>query len=81
VKHLNVIEDVLIGAGVGVALIDIQTILGIILLAVQLSLLFFKLIMKILNGIKNKKPEEIETALKDTEEEIKSLSDKNKDGK
>ena len=80
-KHLNVIEDVLIGAGVGVALIDIQTILGIILLAVQLSLLFFKLIMKILNGIKNKKPEEIETALKDTEEEIKSLSDKNKDGK
>lgn len=80
-KHLNVIEDVLIGAGVGVALIDIQTILGIILLAVQLSLLLFKLITRILNGIKNKKPEEIETALKDAEEEIKSLSDKNKDGK
>lgn len=80
-KHLNVIEDVLIGAGVGVALIDIQTILGIILLAVQLSLLLFKLITKILNGIKNKDSKEIETALKDAEEEIKSLSDKNKDGK
>lgn len=80
-KHLNVIEDVLIGAGVGVALIDIQTILGIILLVVQLSLLLFKLITKILNGIKNKDSKEIETALKDAEEEIKSLSDKNKDGK
>ena len=80
-KHLNIIEDVLIGAGIGVALIDIQTILGIIILSIQLFIFLFKLGLKIYNGIKNNKPEEIETALKDAEEDIKSLSDKTKDGK
>lgn len=80
-KQLNIVEDVLIGAGIMVSLIDIQTILGIILLVVQISLILFKGGRKIYESIKNKDADGIETALKDTEEQIKSLSDKNKDGK
>lgn len=80
-KQLNIIEDVLIVAGVGVSLIDIQTILGIILLVVQIGLILFKLGRKVYAGIKEKNADKIEDALKETEEEIKSLTDKNKNGK
>lgn len=80
-KQLNIIEDVLIVAGVGVSLIDIQTILGIILLVVQIGLILFKLGRKVYSGIKEKNADKIEDALKETEEEIKSLTDKNENGK
>lgn len=80
-KHLNIIEDVLIASGITVSLIDIQTILGIIILSVQICLILFKGGKRIYDAIKNKNSKEIETALEDTKEQLESLSDKTKDGK
>lgn len=80
-KHLNIIEDVLIASGITISLIDIQTILGIIILSVQVCLIIFKGGKRIYDAIKNKNSKEIETALEDTKEQLESLSDKTKDGK
>lgn len=80
-KHLNIIEDVLIASGITISLIDIQTILGIIILSVQVCLILFKGGKRIYDAIKNKNSKEIETALEDTKEQLESLSDKTKDGK
>ena len=75
-KHINIFEDVLICAGVGVALIDIQTILGIIILVIQLCLILFKGGKRVYDAIKNKDTKEIEDALNDTKEQIEQLQDK-----
>ena len=80
-KHLNIIEDVLIASGITISLIDIQTILGIIILSVQVCLILFKGGKRIYDAIKNKNAKEIETALEETQEQLESLSDKTKDGK
>ena len=74
-KQLNVVEDVLIGAGIAVSLIDLQTILGIVLLVVQLCLILFKGGKRVYDAIKNKDAKEIEDALNDTKEQIESLKD------
>lgn len=80
-KHLNVIEDVLIASGITISLIDIQTILGIIILSVQVGLILFKGGKRIYDAIKNKNSKEIETAIEETKDQLESLSDKTKDGK
>ena len=75
VKQLNIIEDVLIVAGVSISLIDIQTILGIILLSVQVALILFKGGKRIYDAIKKKDTKEIESALEDTKDALENLKD------
>ena len=79
-KHINVLEDVLIVGGVAVSLSMIQTILGIIILSVQVVLILFKGGKKIYDLIKAKKYSEIEDALEETKGELENLKDK-EDGK
>ncbi|MBO7693039.1 MAG: hypothetical protein J6T10_10455 [Methanobrevibacter sp.] len=79
-KHLNVLEDVLIAGGISVSLPMIETILGIIILSVQVILIFYKLGCRIYKAIKNKKPEEVEDALNDAKGELENLKGK-QDGK
>lgn len=74
-KQLNIIEDVLIVAGVSISLIDIQTILGIILLSVQVALILFKGGKRIYDAIKKKDTKEIENALEDTKDALENLKD------
>ena len=74
-KQLNIIEDVLIVAGVSISLIDIQTILGIILLSVQVALILFKGGKRIYTAIKEKNTKEIEDALEDTKDALENLKD------
>ena len=74
-KQLNIIEDVLIVAGVSISLIDIQTILGIILLSVQVALILFKGGKRIYDAIKKKDTKEIESALEDTKDALENLKD------
>ena len=74
-KQLNIIEDVLIVAGVSVSLIDIQTILGIILLSVQVALILFKGGKRIYDAVKKKDTKEIENALEDTKDALENLKD------
>lgn len=79
-KHLNVLEDVLIAGGISVSLPMIETILGIIILSVQVLLILFKCGKRIYDAIKNKKPKEIEDALNDAKGELENLKQK-QDGK
>ena len=79
-KHINVLEDVLIIGGVSVSLTMIQTILGIVILSCQIVLILVKAGIKIYNLIKEKKYKEVEQCIDDAKGELESLKEKN-DGK
>lgn len=77
-KHvnLNVLEDVLIAGGVTISLTMIQTILGIIILSVQILLILWKAGKRIYLAIKNKKVDDVDDALEDAKGELESLKNK-----
>ena len=79
-KHINVLEDVLIAGGVAISLPMIESILGIIILSVQVCLILWKAGKKIYKAIKKKKYDEIENTLKETQDQLEDLKDK-QDGK
>ena len=67
-KHINVLEDVLIIGGISVSVTMIQSILGIIILSFQIILILFKAGKKIYDLIKAKKYDEIENQKLSSEE-------------
>lgn len=75
-KHINVLEDVLVIGGVAVSLSMIQTILGIVILSCQVVLIITKAIIKIVNLYKQKRYKEIEDTLNDAKGELENLKDK-----
>lgn len=75
-KHLNVLEDVLIIGGFTISLQMIHTILGIIILSAQVILVITKGVLKLVSAIKNKKPKEIEDAINETKGELENLKEK-----
>lgn len=79
-KHINVLEDVLIVGGVTISLSMIQTILGIIILSAQVILIITKAVIKIYQLVKKKKYDEIENALDDAKDQLDDLNKKT-DGK
>lgn len=79
-KHINVLEDALIVGGVSVSLTMIQTILGIIILSVQVILILWKAGRKIYSAIKNRKPDDVENALNEAKDQLEDLKEKT-DGK
>lgn len=79
-KHINVLEDVLIAGGVAISLPMIESILGIIILSVQVCLILWKAGKKIYQAIKNKKYDEIDDTLKETQDQLEDLKGK-EDGK
>ena len=79
-KHINVLEDVLIAGGIAISLPQIESILGIIILSVQVVLILIKAGTKIYNLIKAKKYDEIDDTLKETQDQLEDLKDK-EDGK
>ena len=79
-KHINVLEDVLIVGGVTISISMIQSILGIIILSAQIVIILFKAGKKIYDLVKAKKYDEIEDALNDTKGELENLKEKT-DGK
>lgn len=79
-KHINVLEDVLIIGGVTISVTMIQSILGIIILSFQIILILIKGGKKFYDLIKNKKFDEVEDALEETKGELENLKDK-EDGK
>ena len=81
-KHnvLNILEDVTIVGGVAIGISTIETILGIIILSVQLAIILYKGIRKIIELVKNKKYDEIDDALNETKDQLEDLKDKT-DGK
>lgn len=80
ISKLNVCEDALIIGGVTVSLTMIQTVLGIIILSVQVILILWKAGVRIYNAIKKKDIKEITNTLEDTQSKLEDLKDKT-DGK
>ena len=75
----DIFENVVITTGIGVSLVDIQTILSICLLSFNIMWLCFKVCIKIYKSIKdgNLTPEEIN----DIDNDIDQINDKIKGGK
>lgn len=80
-NKIEVIEDALIVFGVVMSIDMIKTILGIILMSVQVVLILYKGIRQIYLHAKNKKYDEIVNTLDDMTNEIRNVIDENKDGK
>ena len=81
-KKLEVIEDALIVYGVALSIDQIKTILGIILLVIQIGLILYKGIKLIIGHIKNKNYKDAIKTIDDMTKEIQDAIDKtDKDGK
>ena len=76
VKYKSIIEDVLIGCGITVSLMDIQQVLSIILLVFNVLWILWKFGYKIYQSVKNKQPEEIGNAIEDAKDELEQLTGK-----
>lgn len=80
-KKINIVEYVLIVAGVSLSLTQIYTIMGIILLAFQIGLIIAKIIIKVVGHVKAGKLDEAVKAIEDGQKEIEDATNKNKYGK
>ena len=67
---VEVLEDITIALGVAISIDQIKTVLGIILLTVQILLILYKGIKLIVNKVKNKDVEGAITTAQDTIEKI-----------
>lgn len=79
VKVKTIIEDVLIGCGITISLIDIQQILSIVLLCFNVLWLLWKFGYRVYQHFKNKQYEKIESDIKETIDGLEQLTDKTKD--
>ena len=75
-KTQSIIEDVLIGCGITISLIDIQQILSIILLVFNVLWILVKFGMKLYDHIKAKNYTQIADDIKETKDELEQLNDK-----
>lgn len=71
----NVIEDVLIGMGITVSLIDIQQILSIVLIVLNVCMILVKVGLKIYDHVKTKKYDQIDDDLKEGIEGIEKIQE------
>lgn len=72
---INITEDVLIVGGVAVGVAQIETILGIVLLSVQLLIILYKGISLIIKHLKNKDYNSAVDQAKDTINKIEETID------
>lgn len=77
----NIIEDVLIGFGITVSLIDIQQVLSIILLVLNVGWLLTKLVLKIVEHVKKKQYDQIDDDIKETIDGIEEIKNHDDDSK
>lgn len=78
-KQINIIEDVLIIGGVALSLTNIYTIMGIVLLAFQIGLIIAKVIIKVVQKVKEGKLEDAVKDIEDAQKEINDVTEKHKD--
>lgn len=77
----NIVEDVLIGFGITVSLIDIQQVLSIILLVLNVGWLLVKLVLKIVEHVKKKQYDQIDDDIKETIDGIEEIKNHDDDSK
>lgn len=81
-NKLEVIEDGLIVFGVALSIDQIKTILGIILLSIQIGLILYKGIKLIISHAKKKEYDEVIKTIDDMTRDVKDAIDKtDEDGK
>lgn len=78
-KIQSIIEDVLIGGGIAVSLVDIQQVLSIILLCFNVAWLLVKFGIKVYEHIKNKQFKEVADDIKETADEFEKFTNKDSD--
>lgn len=78
-KISNSVDSMLITVGMLIGINDIESLLGIIVLCIQLLWIFVKIVLKIRNHIINKTYDQIDDVIHDGLNELKDLQDK-KDG-
>ena len=78
-KALDTVENVLIVAGIAVSLEQIYTILGIVILAVQIILIITKTVIKVIEYVKTKKTDDAVKAIEDAQKEIENVTGKGKE--
>ena len=71
----NVIEDVLIGMGITVSLIDIQQILSIVLIVLNVCMILVKVGLKLYEHVKTKKYDQIDDDIKEGIEGIEKIQE------
>lgn len=83
---IDKIENCLVGVGLAMGIGNIETILGIVLVCIQICIILGRTIVAIIDKAKNKDYNGIEEDLRKTEEEMKEyykyleeLDEKNKD--
>lgn len=83
---LDKIENCLVGIGLAMGIANIETLLGVILVCIQIAIILGRTIITIIDKFKNKDYNGIEEDLRKTEEEMKEyykyleeLDEKNKD--
>lgn len=77
---INAIDSVLIVLGVGVGLDTIESLLGIIILVIQILWILSKFAIRIYHNIKNKNYDDVDDALKDSIDELDTLKNNIKKG-
>ena len=78
-KIQSIIEDVMIATGITVSLVDIQQILSIILLVFNVVWILIKCGIKVYEKFKKKDYKGIANDIKETTDELQTLSDSIKD--
>ena len=68
---LDKLENCLVGIGLAMGIANIETILGIALVCIQISIILGRTIVAIIDKVKNKDYNGIEEDLRKTEEEMK----------
>ena len=79
-KVLDRVEDVSILIASALGLSQIETLLGIIILVIQLGIIIYKCVFKIIDHFKNKNYQEVVTELEKTKEELEKLKEGIGDG-
>lgn len=78
-NKLEIVEDAFIVMGVALSVDQIKTILGVILLVLQICLILYKSIKAIINKVKNKDIDGAVKEVQDATEKIEDVIDKHGD--
>lgn len=83
-KGSSIVDNVLIAIGLIYAISDIESILGIIILVIQIIWILVKAIIKIYHSIKDKNISGVKDSIKDLHDDLTDIQDQlkeDKDGK
>lgn len=76
---LDKLENVLIGLGTVISITQLDTILGIIIMGLQIILILYRLVMKVIDKVKRGKYDEIPKEIEDAKSDLEDLKERKED--